>query len=477
MQVESVRPFLLELIEKQSRFTEVEACKIKCLVSNKIGPKLIFTAVKLGNANVVQYLLSQGVSPNCSVMGSNPLFEAVRKGRIDLVKILVIEGKANPNQQIRGGDTPAIKLYRSLDFDLTTYVFAISNLNIKDCSGNPVLFYLEAQRPKHLKKLRELALSRTSIKTAGLVYAKINEKYLAHVWKIGGFSFSNEKAAPFNPIVTELEGFCSPYIQKKISESLIEYSHRTNMQEICFKSLIQAFKITNSLRYCHQTRLGFYKKNDFVLLAGGYRGHYSLFFIFKNLFIHLDRSGRLPNGLDIFSFNPQKLNKDILTQIAELKVQTEIESNKRFQKIHNSLDFYKGNFERTLEIHLKQPLQEAGTCAFDNSEGAVFLFLALLELEKNSKSAHFWFRVRLLTRLISPVRATYENWLAFHRERALRNYHLTVRAPEYPNTASENLLEKINRKFLELVPKYLGRKRTREYNDTQLINRLKKRIA
>ena len=66
----------------------------------------LIQAVKVGNIELTKDLLKKGADVNTNYQGRTPVYYAVEKNNLDIAKLLLVEYKANPNIQIKSGNTP-----------------------------------------------------------------------------------------------------------------------------------------------------------------------------------------------------------------------------------------------------------------------------------------------------------------------------------------------------------------------------------
>lgn len=422
--------------------------KIRFLIQTGINP--LYEAVASGDLQLVKHVASLGAKAEIS-RNSCVEYLAMKIGRLDLFQVVIEDCRGNIDRIYKGNTLShhVTGLYDCIE--LKQYIFGKADLNILDEHGRSVLFHLEAQRPSNLKTLRQLVINNISKKTLEDTQISLHTNYLAHVWKIGGYSYSRRRTSA-GATKIKLEGSYTPYMHKKIWNSLRRFTNDWYLPQPVpdFSKFILALKTSNYSRYTNFEQLQFYTQNDFLILKVGYKGHAVFILLFKEFFILLNRGGCKRKTVEVFSFNPEKFTASTIKCLQKISVMKSLDyKNHFFSDLLHLIDLNKTPTHILLEDQLTLDKQEVGNCAFENSEGLVFLYLVFQNLHKMNLLETL--ELTAIEGIVETQKKIYEMWLSENKNFALQEYMTLVDSPNYPNKVDSYFLNKINEKRNDVI--------------------------
>jgi len=350
---------------------------------NISGNTALTIAAFYGHEDIVNMLLKcEKININeRNIKGATAFITAAAQGHKDIVEVFLNRKEININERTNVGDTALISAaFKGLEDIVEMLIRHNADPDIQDNDGRTALIQAAFSGQKEVVKILTKVL-----KPIELLRQKEALKMIAvgHSAHLAGTSqqYLNENIAA----TVKLEGAFSTCWLKKMSKATEAFSHHSNLmppnETLQFTQFLES-----EINPSNQTVLDRIDKGLPALLCTGFEKHGVTVVFWGSYFILCDRSG-LKQVIEVFEFDPTKLNGAVLDKIRQLQ-NKKIEAYEKLfhEELPVILEFKpKGNLEKDLESACPLLPQTVGNCSWASLEGAVWTFFSLGEVKQDDK--------------------------------------------------------------------------------------------
>lgn len=424
-------PLMLASINGETEIVKLllQHKEIDVNIQDKLGLTTLMSLIHHGNTLILKLLLDhKKIDLNCQdLQGSTALMYATRTGRTEIAKLLLQQEKIDINIQDKKGATP---LLTAVSIDKPKIVKLLIEHHKTDVNQLDIYRRTAFVRAALAGKYAMVKMMKTCLKPNDLLVQKEMLKLitLAHSTDLAGTSqihLTNEDKVS-NSI--KLEGLTSFYAYKKINiaTKIFSENHSNFMKKNAIDHLQEL--IGSGLLNSHTHIMARIENGLPAFLSAGFDIHAVTILVWGPYFLICNRGGESRRCVEIYQYNPQKLNSEILDKIEKTTHKDKSYYNKLFfKKIQSLLEFKpQDEFEKTFEKLCKKALdkQKVGNCAWASPEAGVFAFLALFKL-LSSKSGQL---IKTPTSGIiteqqfNEIQENFFTWQSFIQIYTLENY-------------------------------------------------------
>ena len=320
--------------------------------------------------------------------GVTPAFYAVRRGNLEIMKLILAE---DPDAIIKGAqpkDFPysAIKSLRLKKFLELTKQYVKDPLN---------------------KQLHKACVERLS---------------LSHAWHIEGrstISVEGKKASLFH---IDLSGHHAPEwlhkMGKKLDPFAAAYPDLLTKQQLSLMKQLCTLG-ANPESYSKEEIVHRVDSGLPVLINAGFREHATTVLIWGDRFVICNRGGGMRRAIEIHHFDRRKFNVNILEMIDKVRNSGKEEDYTKlyYKTLPRDLGFNQTQLDMELEKAHALPKQTAGNCTFVSPTTAIYAFLLLgevcgIETNETLKDPKFDQLKKNYANRVEKAVSNYQIWLA-----------------------------------------------------------------
>jgi ankyrin repeat protein len=353
------------------------ACKLKSLDQLKMFFELAPEIFKKG-----LYLRN--------LKGNTPIHEAVCSNDLEALKFIsqnsFEEFAAGLTIQNEDGNTPLMVAVSQTDINLEMIKFLIdvspSSLTILNKEGLSPLTVVQSWRSSFHREIVEL-LKKNPI-SVQYYRAFIDRKALSHAWSIPGKSDMIRSDTNELLSTIPLNGHAAPQwfhlMKKDLLQFKLNYPHLMDEAQVAI--LYQIFeKASNSETVGLEEDLNTIQKGFPLFLSAGIVNHLVIIVIWNDQLIICNCGNLSRAPIEVFHFDPQKFNGDILEKIYDVsKSGNALDyQNLFFNELKLSLGLAQTPLDKFMQNFCKLPFQRMGNCSLISPMTAVYAFVALVK--------------------------------------------------------------------------------------------------
>lgn len=352
--------------------------------------------------------------------GNTPLHYALANGDLDLIKFMEQaapeEFKAAALIKNENGFIP-IHLTRNINIIKFHYEKIPKSLQMYAKSGS-ILDVLKMGRQRNYKDITSLYKNDPQLQ----IFRELSKEFLkrtslAHALSLAGRTEFFKTGSEELIASLELQGHQSPewfhMWFKDFGAFCEQYPQLFDKGiEILFKELLMSGAEYSTreekLKKIQEGKLP-------VIINCGYSGHAVTLLIWGNRLVICNRgiAQLKAYSLDVYHFDPKKMNAEILDKIAEISVIGSIQTYKNYfsEKLPKILSFAQNTLD--LEFEKANPLtnQTVGNCSFFSPLAAIYAFLLISGVDPEAKNLPAGYPKKAMS--------AYSTWLAFQQLRIL----------------------------------------------------------
>lgn len=313
--------------------------------------------------------------------GNTPFMSAAAAGRIDIIEMFLNRKDHNIiiNERDNEGDTALILAVNKRYKDIVEMLIKKNaDLNLTNNNGWTALALATLLGYKEIEEILEKALTPTELLRQKQILRILSVAHSAH---LKGISQLHTIGENFAPLAVDLEGAHIHYWLKRMGSATQSISNYLPdlLSSIETKELLELLE--TGMNPSNQIVLENIKKGRPVLLSTGSRDHEVVVLIWGNLFILCNRGDGSRKNIEVFQFDPNALNNEVLNKISQVPYM-DINSYKKlfFEELPSTLQFKQDQFEKDLEQVCNLVPQAVGNCSWASPEAAVWAFFVLREL-------------------------------------------------------------------------------------------------
>ena len=410
---------------------------------NQPGNGILHQAIWTEDTKMLELLIEKGANLNeKNAAGRPPLERAICFGKFEAIKVLVSKGADLSSVAVSTpSDASALSVAAEYGyFDIIQFLLDNGVKKIDDPQqAASVIEYLIANKLKDYKTIYK-TICNVPLDSQLLLRARtpLHIRSVLHSLDI----MNTCELHPIDPSLSPTHfdfGTFYPYYLDKLSKTTRvlqqQYPQALNDTDL----LRETMDFTLENRYGKESLLlDRILSGKPTLVPTGFFGHYVMVLIWGDYFVICNRGLLSGQSVEVFKFDPQKLNDSILRNILECQVNSkEWYQNLFFQILPKSLNFAEKKLT-DLEILIEQlcPLrkQKTGSCSLASLEAAVWTFFVLNLISKHKESSPI--NKTQLQHSIREESRKFCFWRAFNRTYFIEKYLRTriVRPPKQDDT-------------------------------------------
>ena len=284
--------------------------------------------------------------------------------------------------------------------------------------GDSVLSILKQTRPANFRPwVQKLKGSKALVSHYQTLIAR---KALSHAFDISGHSLLIQSATDETFGSMKLEGHRPEewwhLMRKNLPQFKAQFPHVLSQMQMTW--LNHLFDLgANSNSYSKEIKLEKVKAGLPVILNSGYSTHAVTVLIWGNQIVICNRGGASRRPIEVYHFNPDNLDQEILSLIEKAKNGTSKAYKDLFFRIlPEKLQFSQDKLDRQMEAAFYFPEQTVGNCTFLSPVTAVFAFLLMGNLRGMDEQGHLLKEGTMLVEMIKENKigamASFQIWLA-----------------------------------------------------------------
>lgn len=355
--------------------------------------------------------------------GLTPLAVASKQNNIEMLKFMYETApeslKKAATLKNMNHETPLLEAcnHHVINIDLLKLLIEINPeaLHILDNHAHSPLSLIKAIRPENYREAVLLINHNSNLKQHHLTL--VARKALSHAWHISGKTYltkveNNEVIAKM-----DLEGHHAYEwfnLMKKDFLTFKElYPALLNQNQIHL--LRQVFDLgANEHLYSHEDKVNRIKEGLPVIMNTGFKGHAVTVLIWGDQFVICNRGGESRRPVDVFHFNPEKIDVETLKMIEDCgrKGDKKTYQTLFFTTLDQKLQFSKSESDHQMNDLNALPMQTVGNCTFVSSTTAIYAFILLGKIRGSDEFGHFVNQGLLTEGNLQQAVEVYQTWLS-----------------------------------------------------------------
>lgn len=259
-----------------------------------------------------------------------------------------------------------------------------ADVSIKDKEGTNILAFLKAVRPPHWKKTEQLIKNQMckELFEQAQNYSRVYQrtKLLSHVYSVKGTSRHLGQEINLTGYYSPIQASTAAKSVQAFAKSYPHLIERSSARHLAQSLNFAADRDTHTELQALQR----IQKGIPTSFLTGYPEHSTTVLIWGDLFIHCNRGEGAEAPLEIYRFDPNKLNEKIIDFLHK-EVKNKEEYKELITKIlPHELDFSQSDNERELQKLAALTMQTVGNCSWASVEGEVKAYMLLERLKERS---------------------------------------------------------------------------------------------
>ena len=338
--------------------------------------------------------------------------------------------------------------------------------------------FAKMHREEGFREITKLFKDNLPIKQ--LHQARIGYKALGLAWHLpGNVSLINKKTG--EAVSIEIAGHESPELFRWMQKDLDAFNESypdvlTKEKKSLLKQLLELG--SSPTTYSTKDLLQRIQVGLPVVINSGYSDHAVTVLIWGNQFVVCDRSGDCDTPIQVFHFDPMKMEANDIYDLSGAKYHSEEEYNKLlFTTLVNKLGMFKSELDENLEEAHDLPLQFRDNCTFVSAVTSIDAFFLLGStrgvnedgtLGEDPIPASTRAEKKERGRRFDEALSNYQTWLTHHQLSILEKNIQPLQQPDYPYEPDHRIIVEALRKAYLLPLDQLSKKRLERLSEIYL---------